>query len=561
MRADTTNRRRVRLSVVASAAALALAGTAATAAPAVAAEPPTPRIGAAITGSERGTFNVSVVTATGVGIESVSAKVRSDESTVVAEVPRLTETSRDSGDYGFPLGADPLKLVEDAGTMPALGAYAIDVTVTDALGRTTTRKDAGTLNFTLEPTITGLTFGTPAWDDLNARAQGNLVGIQPGSGDLVPLPGPGREVEITRVAPHGVHTASVDDQGRFAAVIPVSRQYSDFDVRFSEHSETVDGSVLSRGEPAPVATRAMTLTGDADKDRVLPGEKVTISGRALFDGVPAANTEVRVGFAQYGTPQPLGRQTVTTDADGRYSAVVPGVSSMGYNGWAVVPANPFVIGLATGPLALPNEVSLRSSVSMAGDGYVTANGSLRGTFRTDQWDSVPYGHQKVQLQHSADGRTWKAVKTGDVLVGRESWTPFQLRLKGLNGYYRVVAVTSDDFAGATGPVTRLSRTATRITGVNAVPEPIRKGAVITVTGALSEKSGATYRALPRQRVALVVKWKNSSKWSVAAWGTTDSKGRVSLRAKPSMDGTWTIQYTADATHFDSIGTGDFVDVR
>ncbi|MFF0449059.1 hypothetical protein ACFYT4_22080 [Streptomyces sp. NPDC004609] len=558
MRADTINRRRVRLSVVASAAALALA---ATAAPAVASDPPIPRIGAATTDSERGTFTVGVLPSMGVGIESVSAKIRSDATTVVAEVPELTETATDSGYYGFPMGADPLKLVEDNGTMPALGKYAIDITVTDAFGRTTTRQDAGTLNFTLEPAITGLTFGTPTWDDPNARAQGNLVGIQPGSGDLVPLPGPGREVEITRLSPHDVRTASVDEQGRFAAVIPLTPQTYGFDVRYSEDSETVDGSVLQNGSPKQVTTRAITLTGSADKSRVMPGEKVTLSGRALYGDTPAANTEVKVGFTRNGSPHYVGQKTVTTDADGRYTAVVPGVSSMGYDGWAVVPANPFVIGEATGPLVIPNEVSLRTSVSMGSDGYVTANGSLRGTFRTDHWDTVPYGHQRVQLQHSADGKAWKAVKTGEVEVGRGSWTPFQLRLKGLNGHYRVVALADDKFADETGPVTKLSRTATLVSGVNAVPEPIRKGAVITVTGTLSEKAGSSYRAMPKQRVALVVKWKNSSKWSVAAWGTTDSKGRVSLRAKPSMDGTWSIRYTGDATHFDSLGAGDFVDVR
>lgn len=187
MRAD------LRLSLTAAVAAVALA---ATTAPALAdttpAATPTVGIGRAVTDdTQRGTFAVTAWTdAPQAKVTAVSARIRQGD-TVLADIPSLTPgptwDPTQAATYRLPAEAT-LKLVEDGGTLPSLGTYAIDVTATDSLGNKLTRTDAGRLDFRLRPDLVSFGVGVPAWDDRNARPQGNLSAVQPGSGDIVPLP-------------------------------------------------------------------------------------------------------------------------------------------------------------------------------------------------------------------------------------------------------------------------------------------------------------------------------------------------------------------------------------
>lgn len=560
MRAD------LRIPLVASAAALSLAAGALTfvAAPvALAADPATVGIGAALTDpNQRGAFAVNAWTdAEGAAVTAVSAKLRQGD-TVVAELPALTERSWDKGKFRVPDDA-LLKLTEDGGSLPSLGAYAIDVTATDSKGNTLTKRDAGRLDFTLRPVLS-FDLGTPSHEDPTARPQGKLVGVQPGSGDRVPLPG--RTVEVRRTSPaeDAGRTGTTSDSGDFTTeAYPLSRPNGEFRATYTENSEQVRGTTTAESRVWRYRTRPVTVTATADRTRVLPGEQVTITGQVLDGTAPAAGVALWAGLGRDTSRSAYGKQVVT-DSEGRFTVQVPGVTGVYLNRWLVVPENGFLNGSADGPLVLPEESTVQAlRATLAANGQVSVSGLFRARY---QMAGPVRGSQRVQIERSPDGRTgWKVLGGGHAeVIGMDNWRNESFTVKGSGGtsaYYRVRHLTSDEFAESTSQVFRMSRTATRVTSVNAAPEPVRKGATVTVTGVLGEQSGTKWKAMVGKPVQLWFQAKGTTKWKLITKGTSGANGRTALRGKAAVDGTWLIQYLGDATHFNSTGVGDFVDVR
>ncbi|MER5885103.1 hypothetical protein ABT160_14850 [Streptomyces sp. NPDC001941] len=560
MRADLTGRP-ARLTLVAAVAALSLA---ATTAPALAAdEPVAVGIGRAVTDqAERGTFGVTAWTdAPGATLVSVSAKVRRGD-TVVAELPALAGAPGAEGRFTVPAGT-PLKLTEDGGDIPALGAYAIDVTATDSTGATVTRRDAGTLDFTLRPVLVLPDLPKPTWQDPNARPQGTLVGIQPGSRDEVPLAG--RTVSFDRVPAAGdTRTAVTTDTGAFAsAPFPLATPSGEFRASFSEDSAEVHGSTAATRSVWQSQPRRVTVAASADRTRVLPGEGVTVSGRVLDGTDPLAGVVISVGLGRDGHRQGAGRN-VTTDADGRFTATLTSVPGNGLNSWSAVPVDGWLSGDASGPLALPAESKMVAhSASLGADGRVVVSGAFSPKLQSNRVDGQD---QQVQVEYSADGRTgWKALGSGwsSVSTPYNSWyNTFQVvGTGGASGSYRVRHLTSDQYAESVSQVFSMGRTTTRLPDVNATPEPVKKGAALAVTGTLQEYVNKSWRAMPKQKVQLWFRAANSSSFKLQLSTTTDAKGKAVFRTKATVDGSYLIRYFGDGTHFNSTATADAVDVR
>ncbi|MFI8522152.1 hypothetical protein ACIGEZ_30695 [Streptomyces sp. NPDC085481] len=552
-----------RLSAVSLVTALTL-GVAA--APALADEPaPTPTpvgVGRAVTqADQRGSFRVTAWTdAPQATVTAVSAKVRQGD-TVLADIPALLQST--PGTFTLPADAT-LKLTEDQGTIPALGKYAIDVTATDSLGNTVTRTGAGTLDFTLRPLLS-FAVGTPGWNDPSIRPQGKLTGVQPGSGDIVPLPG--RSVSYQRSTPDEgpAQSALTTDTGEFAgAPIPATRAYESYRASFAEDSAEVHGTATDWRYFSEWQARKMTVTATADKARAVSGETVTITGRVTDPengGAPLADQPVRV---RLGAPHDYYHeavsfpQTVRTDADGNYTAKLVAAAGPNASGWTVESADLFqAFSPVQGTLVMPlDSRTTTTGYSLAPDARLKVYGQLRSPY--ERW-SGGSSSQTVLLEQSPDGQTgWK--KVGSTSFYSDVRSSFGIAVWSKGGWFRLRHLTSDQYAESVGKPFYIVRTETRILNVNAAPEPVRKGSTVTVTGTLQHNAGG-WKPLAYKQVQLVFRAKGTSKWITVAKGNTASNGNVALKHKATGDGVYNLVYVADGTHFQASGVADYVDVR
>ncbi|WP_395362069.1 hypothetical protein ACHGLA_20320 [Streptomyces sp. YH02] len=541
---------------------LGTGGALATPAPA-AADTPTPSplgIGPAVTEShQRGVFGVSAWTDTpGVTVTKVSATLRKGDT--VVEIPSVPAYEWDKGRFG--LGQAPLKLTEDGGTMPALGRYAIDITATDSRGNTRTRTDAGVLDFTLRPQLE-FAFSAPGWDDRTTVPSGTLTGIQPGSGDIVPITG--RTIDIQRTTPPAgpVQSPVTDGTGAFTGEAYTDvRPGDEFRVAYTEDSDEVHGSAgwtrtLYTWRPHTVTVKAAT-----DRVRVLPGQQATVTGRMTDPkngGAPLAGQQLRIGPTSGGYLHPTFAKVVTTDADGRFTTRIPSLPGLRIDGWAAAPVDPYQsFGTTTvgGRLAMPQEarVLLRSR-ALSADAKVTATGKLRATYDPEASVSA----QPLLLEVSADGRTgWRQIGSAKA----DDYYDTVVRAGSRGGWYRLRHPATDILAEAVSNTFRLVRTETRITGANAGPEPVRKGSYVTMTGTLQHYTNRAWRTFGSGSVALQFQAKGSTTWRQVATGRPAANGKISLRAKATVDGTWRLRYYGDATHFTSpFSWADYLDVR
>ncbi|MER7690907.1 calcium-binding protein [Streptomyces sp. NPDC097610] len=104
--------------------------------------------------------------------------------------------------------------------------------------------------------------------------------------------------------------------------------------------------------------------------------------------------------------------------------------------------------------------------------------------------------------------------------------------------------------------------AARLT-VNASPEPVAKGAGITVTGKLERANWDTYRyaGYAGQAAKLQFRPKGSSTYTTVATVNTSSTGTLRTTVKAVKDGYWRWNFTGTTTTGPAKAPGDYVDVR
>ncbi|CCK25011.1 putative secreted protein [Streptomyces davaonensis JCM 4913] len=115
---------------------------------------------------------------------------------------------------------------------------------------------------------------------------------------------------------------------------------------------------------------------------------------------------------------------------------------------------------------------------------------------------------------------------------------------------------------APGVATFGLKRAARLT-VNAAPEPVAKGASITVTGKLVRANWDTYRyaGYTGQAVKLQFRPEGSDTYTTVATVTTNSTGNLHAKVKAVKDGYWRWNFTGTTTTGPAKATGDYVDVR
>ncbi|KUN07502.1 hypothetical protein AQI95_10805 [Streptomyces yokosukanensis] len=99
--------------------------------------------------------------------------------------------------------------------------------------------------------------------------------------------------------------------------------------------------------------------------------------------------------------------------------------------------------------------------------------------------------------------------------------------------------------------------------VNAAPEPVKKGATVTVTGKLARANWEDhkYHGYTGQPVQLQFRKKGSSTYTTLKTVTTDSTGNLRTTTKATVDGYYRYSFAGTSTTPAVNATGDFVDVQ
>ncbi|MXM66114.1 calcium-binding protein [Streptomyces sp. HUCO-GS316] len=126
----------------------------------------------------------------------------------------------------------------------------------------------------------------------------------------------------------------------------------------------------------------------------------------------------------------------------------------------------------------------------------------------------------------------------------------------------LVDANDGDSAFAPGVGSFGLKRAARLT-VNASPEPVAKGARITITGKLVRANWDTYRyaGYAVQAVKLQFRPKSSSTYTTVATVNTSGTGTLRTTVKAVKDGYWRWSFTGTNTTGPAKATGDYVDVR
>ncbi|MEU9123159.1 DUF5707 domain-containing protein [Streptomyces sp. NPDC048506] len=138
---------------------------------------------------------------------------------------------------------------------------------------------------------------------------------------------------------------------------------------------------------------------------------------------------------------------------------------------------------------------------------------------------------------------------GNVLAGR--WHVFASAV-GNDGDYTI----HDSYKS--GWVKRAAQLTT-----NAAPEPVTKGATLTVTGALTRANWDThtYRAYGVGSVQLQFRKQGASSYTTVKTVTSDSSGNLKTTVQAAEDGTWRYVFAGTPTTSVATATGDYVDVK
>ncbi|MGX2995392.1 calcium-binding protein [Streptomyces sp. JNUCC 64] len=99
--------------------------------------------------------------------------------------------------------------------------------------------------------------------------------------------------------------------------------------------------------------------------------------------------------------------------------------------------------------------------------------------------------------------------------------------------------------------------------VNAAPEPVNRGADLTVTGTLTRADwdNDRYAGFTSRAVKLQFKKAGTTAWTTVKTVGADARGKVKTKVKASEDGTYRLAYGGARATGPATSTGDYVDVR
>lgn len=415
-----------------------------------------------------------------------------------------------------------------AAPMTGPAQLAVSVEATDGGGRVTSRAVEGGITLNPEPLVTpvldGLAVtpqaaevGRPVQLQVHATSTG-VKGVRSVQAELA-----GKTITLTR---HSTTTAH-DGQYSGSLLVPADATVGTAALKLTaldgsgaiatldttvevepDHTPAISAvtfpSSVKWGQKALIEARVVAFKGVASV-RVLDGEKptgVTLT-RVSGDGLYRGERLVKQGDADWNVV------IEASDVDGR--------TALTQGRWMDVVAVPEAVVTA---VRLPKTATIGGSINVE----ATVRGSA------------------VRVSCAEAGSSFRRVSTG--LYRGTCVIPGHVK----PGWYRV-RVTAVDRNGtshtlASNPI--WVKRGTRFKGVDAGPEPVRKGRKITVSGSLWTLVPSKY--LNGQKVTIQFARKGTTAFRTMATVTTSGWGTFRKTFRARADGTWRVVYTGTSTY-------------
>ncbi|QDQ09209.1 hypothetical protein [Streptomyces spectabilis] len=472
--------------------------------------------------------------------KDVTLKIHATDDTKVLASLRLdgTETCPDSGDcYEDTFRSGPV-------TLPAMGAYVIDVVAREGQPDEVVQRSTGFLNYGLNPRLT-LSSSHPriSYDHPSLEVSGTLVAEDPNTHEVKPFAGVGMYYRAREA--HSDGWVWTDAAGRFTSDAYFSERSTDttYEYMFDQQYESLKLPFHQQALKLEVDAPVGTVTAPYGSDIPVRGKLTRIADDGTEKPLAA---EVNIGT----------ESTVRSGENGtfstRYTVKQGGQVSVRPAAW-----NWFTAPTPhTFTLAAPPRTSELSNVEAEVSKYrkVTFTGKL-GVTR----GSYPEGAgTKVSIDHRPKGGAWSSTGTFDAAYGA-SFTASSSKKADAGGHWRLRLVNAD----VNGSSFELGRRDTRVWNDGVTPEGVRKGATVTAEGGLMQKSGSTWRPYGGQKIRVWFKGAAAgSAWKELGSTKTLGDGTFSKKFTARQDGTWQMRYTdTDASHYADHGREDYVDVR
>ncbi|WP_103938421.1 immunoglobulin domain-containing family protein [Thermomonospora echinospora] len=189
---------------------------------------------------------------------------------------------------------------------------------------------------------------------------------------------------------------------------------------------------------------------------------------------------------------------------------------------------------------------------------VTARGRL---LQTSADDGTEFGlaNTPVALEFSTDGVRWRTVRQGR--TGSDAWATLKAPAT-TDGQWRMRYAGDAELRAVHSTADHVDvRLRTSVTAFNAAPEPVRKGAMLTVSGRLNRYDTSWGPITGRRKLTVYFRAKGATKWTKVGTVTTDTKGRFSKRYKATKHGSWRVSFAGDLNHLPTVSAADHVNVR
>ncbi|RZU28849.1 hypothetical protein EV284_6184 [Streptomyces sp. BK022] len=448
--------------------------------------------------------------------------------------------------------------------LPAFGAYRVALDVRDDHGYDVTLPAGGTVEYQQVVHFSSYTQTVPSNFDFDHRTvtvQGSLTLTDPGTGQVSPFAGAtvsvygnagGPTLKATTAA-DGTFTTSFDADGAIQAV-------GEYDPgREDSWTHTRAYAYLSHPDlPAPEPTRIRFTSP--------PDVYVPAAGTATVTGV----VERRVGdawlpvphiFVDLSGPQ-TGSEWLPGFSDDRGAFAIPisqaGVYQVRGEATDYLQQSP----VESVRVHIPQPGAQFSSLSISQD--ATGQGRIAGRLTLGQAGSPPPG-TTVQMQYSADGRSWRNAATttvGRQGLGKDEFLCGVRQGGNANGYWRVSFLGNSDWLPVTGNAVHLWRTPTRIAGGRPSTTHASHNQKLSFSGSLQQSAAGEWHAYGHAPVRLWFQPSGSKTRHLMSTATTDARGHYSLTAKDTSTGTWYVTYQSpDTHHLDSTGVHTWVGVK
>lgn len=442
--------------------------------------------------------------------------------------------------------------------LPSYGKYKVAVSSEDADGDTTSVADAALVYVAPVPVFADRGISPAVLDAAHTHVtlSGRISLFDPITGDTAPLAG---------------HPLSVIAENAFTAVTGADGSYAiDVTPRLNGETATSVGVSLSfwianpdgtntdvvvDSKTLPVVVSPSRIRLDHPSVQIKYGARTTASGvvEYLYGGAwhPAPGVALDMGYETRGTSGAGGRFTLTdpyTLSDDGTFTVETSLDSYLANPYLTASHAQFKVDV----INRTNVCFCTSWLDVYSDLHI--QGSMSGSN-----GKVPPNH-RLYVQQSADGRTgWRTI--GWFTTKSNGTFDLDGYVAVPKGYWRLQSTGSSDYQPGYSNSVHFNRTATRIAGFNAGPEPVRKGHTVTGTGTLQRLSGTKWTAFGGQRVYVLFQARGKKTWTLLGSVRSDSRGRFTARYTAKQDGTWVAVYLASGSYVDAESYHDYVDVR